>query len=274
MPTMRQFLFFVLFGLSALVCWSKDSSKTIHIVADEWPGFTQSDGNGFYFELIRKIYQPLGYDIRFKILPFRRAASQINQGSADILLVEEHVSKLASNELYIAEDLRSPRYPMDNSIVTALFLKQSNISWQQIKDQQRYHLSWIRGYGYGSSLAVNHHKVTLVGNTKQGLQLLVSGRIDCYLDDLTDINTNEIIAQFDKDLIKYEVVNIRPLYPLFYNSPRGKHLLKLYDQSMEQLIQSGEIYNIYLAANLDYNYVLTLDETANYKQSSLPNSFN
>lgn len=233
---------------------ANNTDKTIYVVADHWQNYTHHDGTGVYFEILRHIYEPHGYTIKSSIMPFKRAVSKINQNTADILLAEENMQHLIDSELYSAQHLLSPKQPIDKSNVSAIFTQQSPHTWLDIKNNSAAKLAWIRGYEYNNSLQLNHTRIDRLNNTPQGLNLLLSGRIDCFLDDIEDVVTAKQLPAYQHQQFKYEIVSQRMLYPVFYNSKRGAKLIKIYDQGMQQLIDSGMLNTIYNKAKLRYPF--------------------
>jgi polar amino acid transport system substrate-binding protein len=247
---------FTLFLISPVSADTAEQSKTIHIVADEWPGYTEPGGKGFYFELIKNIFEAEGYSITQRIVPFRRAISLINHGEADIFLADDHPDYLSMLDIYDMTKILHPTHALNYSLVTALYLPTSTLNWSVTHKNNDTKIAWIKGYGYGETLKLKHSNPLLINNTQQGLHLLLSKRIDCYLDDLTDITMALTKPEFKNVELKREIINKRNLYPIFHNNDFGKSLAKIYDQRMGEMIKSGEIYDLYRQAGLNYNDVL------------------
>lgn len=68
---------------------------SIDVVAQEWTGQTNADGSGLYFELLKKIYTPLGITVNTSIVPFDRAIMMLREKTSD-----------ASVGFYSAEDAK------------------------------------------------------------------------------------------------------------------------------------------------------------------------
>ena len=233
-----------------------ETAKTIRVVSDHWPGYTEPGAKGFYFDLIKRIYEPMGYAIEHRIVPFRRAINLINSGEADLFLADDHPKYLSKLDAYQLENILHPEHPINYSLVTAVFAGDSNHDWQAIRNNSELHLAWVKGYGYGKTLSLPHKHVMHVNNTTQGLRLLQAGRIDSFIDDLTDIKEALKLQEFAKLHINREIVNKRNLYPLFHNRPSNIALVDIYNQSMSKLIESGEILALYQTVGIDYRDTL------------------
>ena len=243
------FFLFPLFGLAV-----ESSDKTIRVVADHWKDYTNHDGTGVYIETIKQIYEPLGYTIDFHIMPFRRAVSRINLGSADILLAEENMQHLIKSQLYNAEDLLTPQQPIGISLVSAIFKSNSPLSWQEIKNNHNAKIAWIRGYEYRHTLGLPHTNIALVNNSEQGLHLLLSGRIDCFIDDIEDSVIAQNIDDLSNQKFNYKVINRKFLYPVFYNNTRGKTLISNYEEGIDKLIQNKKLLKLHIDKNIPYPF--------------------
>ena len=230
-------------------------NKTIHIVSDHWPGYTEPGAQGFYFQLIKQIFEPKGYVIEHRVVPFRRAISLMNQGEADMFLVDDHPKYLSKLEIYELDKLLHPKYPINYSLVTALYLPSIKLDWQDTRDNPNLTLAWVKGYGYNKTLGLPHQNIMHVNNTAQGLRLLQAGRIDSLIDDLSDISEALKQQEFSKLQLNREVVNKRNLYPLFYNNSLGQELAQIYDQGMQALLASGELYQLYQKMGINYQDV-------------------
>ena len=58
------------------------SGRSLYVYCDDWPGFCQPDGRGVYLDIVRAIYQPNGYQVMPRIVPYKRALAVIAQKGA------------------------------------------------------------------------------------------------------------------------------------------------------------------------------------------------
>ncbi len=47
--------------------------KEIKIVSDSWHNLTMENGTGLYFDLIRKVFEPLGIKVKIEIVHYARS---------------------------------------------------------------------------------------------------------------------------------------------------------------------------------------------------------
>ncbi len=63
------FEFCVLFCLAIAAIGQEPQVTTIHVVTPEWEGYTEQDGTGVYFDLVRAVYEPVGVVMTYEIVP-------------------------------------------------------------------------------------------------------------------------------------------------------------------------------------------------------------
>ncbi len=248
------FLYALFFAFKA---GASTQQQEIRVVADHWKDYTNPDGSGVYIEAIKEIFEPHGYTIDFQIMPFKRAVSKINNGSADILLAEEGMEHLIDSRLYNTETLLSPQQPIGESIVSALFPMDSSFTWGMIKQDHDSRIAWVRGYDYRRILGLPHKNVQLINNTQQGLKMLLLGRVDSFIDDIQDAIVAKRNPHFANAQFKYSIIRRYFLYPIFQKSKRGEVLSNLYDKGMKDLVISERFSAIYNENSMVYPFDLS-----------------
>ncbi len=230
---------FCLSGLSTSSLASTDVQKsekdTLFIVTPAWKTFTEENGEGFYFELMKMIYEPMGISIRFQITPWARSVAMVKLKKADALLG----SYIENPDQYYF-----PKEPIWLDISAAVF-KRNNISWQSIDSLHDKKVGWIRGYNYDKYLDVSMQIIKLIDN-KQAWTLLELNRIDAYIDSLTDLRL--YIEEHTIDLAKYELKNIlfKNMYARFAKTDKGKKFADIFDQRIPVLHKTGQLKELYL----------------------------
>ncbi len=68
----------LLLSLTLLICWP-GRADPLYVYCDDWPGFCQPDGRGVYLDIVRAIYQPSGYQVMPRVVPYKRALAVIAQ---------------------------------------------------------------------------------------------------------------------------------------------------------------------------------------------------
>lgn len=67
------------------VSYATDGER-IKIVSQEWPGYTNGDGSGFYWEIVKSVYQPLDVPLTLEVLPWKRAKHVVRKQEASAYL--------------------------------------------------------------------------------------------------------------------------------------------------------------------------------------------
>ncbi len=217
---------------------AQQEQSALFIVSEAWEGATNEDGSGFYWDLVRKIYEPLGYQVTVRAVPYARAVSMVKQEQADAWL-----------GAYLHEE-EFPIYPRqfyDADRVSALIDVEKFPQWNGKKSLENKTIGWINQYQYQDYLGipVNHYALT---SRRSGVLMLERGRLDAVLDADTDLAIEIEKVGLDAGRFQKRFVMDLPLYPAFVNTPRGENLAQLWDQRLRQLHDSGELQPFYVAA--------------------------
>ena len=210
------------------------------MVSEEWSGYTNADGTGLAWDLLRKVFEPAGYKARTRTEPYTRAAGLVERGEAD-LWVGSYKDETAS--LY-------PRWNYDVDHVYALGL--SARSGPDISLLGQYQLAWLRNYQYQRYLpGIKHY--TEVQRRTGILSMLDLGRVDYYIDALSEI---QALLGESPQQSAYKVTHIieLPLYIGFTDSPKGHRLRALFDQRMDELVPSGQLREIFAKWHQPYPF--------------------
>jgi polar amino acid transport system substrate-binding protein len=244
----RVVLFSLTFGLlitSALVCASSDqtSETELLIVTPVWKTFTEENGSGFYFDLMRLVYEPEGIAISYQITPWARSAILIQNKQADAMLG----SYKQQQEVYLY-----PTKPIwiDHSAVA---FKRDKVKWTGTSSLSGKSVGWIRGYEYDSFLDVNMNIQKLINN-QQAWKMLSLDRLDFYIDSITDLQIYLKENQLDEKDYALENILIKNMYIRFARTDKGKRFVDIYDQRIIQLQKSGQLKQLYRKWGYDKYY--------------------
>lgn len=234
-----QYCFWV-FLLCAATCQllvadtKKISSPEIHIVTPSWKNFTEENGDGFYFDLVRMVYEPEGISLRYEIIPWARSELMVLNDQADALVG----SYREKEEFYLY-----PTNPIWLDVSTAVF-KRGQIEWNGISSLNEKSVGWIRGYRYDNYLDTKMN-IQRLNNNKQGWAMLELDRLDVYIDSLTDIHL--YMSEHKLDATQFELKNVivERMYMRFSNTPKGALLARIYDTNILKLDRNGQLYDLY-----------------------------
>lgn len=210
-------------------------AKEITVISESWEGATNHDGSGLYWDIVQKVYEPLGYTIVKKNASYFKSVEAVRMDRADLWLGSYKDEK--SFALY-------PKYHFDQAVVLAVFHSELFEQWKGQKSLEGLKVAWIRGYDYSKYLSVNvvSEEVNALVN---GLKLLKSEHIDAFIDNKKDLIEPMQRYRLDNDNYTKKIILQLKLYPAFANSKKGKELRKIWDERMKTLIDTTEFKELY-----------------------------
>lgn len=85
MPIISRQLITVIFALLFSLTAFSTEKPTLHCVADEWHGYTNADGSGTYWQIIKAVYGDK-YQLKLETTPFHRAMKMVTSGKVDCIV--------------------------------------------------------------------------------------------------------------------------------------------------------------------------------------------
>lgn len=212
------------------------ADKTVVLASEEWEAATNADGSGFYWDLMRLVFEPAGYTVKNKTVPYARSVKMVENGSADAWVGS-----------YIDEEDFAvyPEVAFDADVVSAAVLAggefdpargQSSLAGKNV--------GWVRGYGYDDYLEVPV-EVNELNDRETGFKMLVKGRIDALLDARAELENTLATGVVDASRVEiHELLELK-LYSAFADTDRGRELKRLWDARMRELHSGGELREFY-----------------------------
>ena len=206
--------------------------RQIHLVSEEWIDYTNADGSGMAWDVLRKVFEPAGVKVLTQSAPYSRAVGLVKRGEADAW-VGSYKEEIDDN-LY-------PRWHFDMDHIYALGLASKPVP--TLATVGRYRLAWVRGYDYGSYLP-NAHNFREIQRREGILPMLEHGRVDFYIDAQTEVDY--VLGQTSQpERFRSTHVAELPLYLAFAKNEHAKALRDLFDRRMAELVHSGELKPIF-----------------------------
>ncbi len=224
----------LLFFLSASWLNAEElENKEIIIVSESWADATEKDGTGLYWDIMRQVYEPLGYKITYFTTNYSRSAYLVKNQKMDIFL---------GSYINEQENILYPRWHFDAEQVAAAYKPSVIKDWKGEESLQGRTIGWVKGYGYDEYLVKFNFAIQEVKNRRQGLSLVDSERIDMLIDAYSEIEEAfEDNNKVDRRDFAVSVLTNLKLYPGFSDSERGETLRDIYDERFELLLYNGEI---------------------------------
>ncbi|UTL81758.1 substrate-binding periplasmic protein [Pseudomonas putida] len=228
----RTVLLAILFSVAHGALAAEGVPKKVHLVSEEWLDYTNADGTGVAWDVLRKVFEPAGVKVVAKSAPYSRAVGLVKRGEADAW-VGSYKDENDDN-LY-------PRWHFDMDHIYALGLASKPVPTLDTVGQ--YRLAWVRGYDYGSYLP-NVKESREIQRREGILPMLEHDRVDFYIDALTEVDY--VLGQTSQpERFRRTHVAELPLYLAFARNEHGKALRELFDRRMAELVRSGELKPIF-----------------------------
>ena len=232
---MRRYRFWVMAAVLSVACaWGHAAEPTqVRVVAEVWPGFTNADGSGISWDILRMVFEPAGVKLQSFSEPYTRSIGLVQRGEADAW-VGSYRNEIKQGVVY-------PRWHYDFDQIVALGL--SRVPVPSMDNLSTFRLAWVRGYEYQQYLP-NLHRYREVIRRGGILGMLDQGRVDFYLDAVDEVAD---ILDTASDPAQYRVTPLTTLnlYLGFTDSERGRALAELFDQRMGELVENGSLRPIF-----------------------------
>lgn len=232
-------------GLASLA--RAEAPSQIHLVTEHWPGHTNLDGSGLAFDLLRKVYEPAGVQLDFRIVPYTRSVGLVQRHEADAFI---------GSYYHEAEQVLYPRWHYDADQISALGLTSKPAL--TLENLGQFRLSWARGYGYDKYLP-NVREFREVHRRGGILAMLERGHADFFIDALTEVR--DVLAEAPQPG-RYRVTDLMrlPLYLGFADNAQGRALAAIYDRRLAQLVSSGELKPLFKRWDAPYPFDKELEK--------------
>lgn len=223
-----------------LCCWLPlQAAEPAHLVTKHWPGYTNQDLTGGYFELVQLLLPVDQVQLQIELTGFGRAVSMVQKQQADLVLA---VTAQDGQQMLLSAE------PMDADIVMAVYHRDfpapNGVVDLTLSRLSQLRLGWEKGYNYGQALGLAAAGYE-VDNAVQGLEMLNKGRLDLYLAEAYDLSAPDVSSLSKQLALQQRRVAEIPIYVGFSRSARGHRLKALWDQRLALLARSGELQKFY-----------------------------
>lgn len=217
--------------------FTRDNIKSISVVAPEWEGFTNADGSGLYWEVLKAVYEPVQVKVKTAIVPWNRAMKMVTKYRVYNAIVGENKNT--------EEELLFPDYAIDVEYMSVLSKASRNLPWDGTASLAGKKVGWIKDYDV---IAKEDQTFELVQyrTTAQGLELLDAGKIDYMIDEWDEIA--EAVSASGQDMTRYvmnEMPNGKDVYIAFANTPLSQMLIDIYNERIPVLYREKKLLNLY-----------------------------
>ncbi|ROM76629.1 ABC transporter substrate-binding protein [Pseudomonas brassicacearum] len=218
--------------LGARVADAAPLPDKIRAASEEWTDYTQADGRGMAWDILREVFEPAGVELEIRSVPYTRSIGLVQRGE-----VEVQVGAYRDE----SEGVLYPKWHYDVDHLYALGL--ASKPTPTLATIGNYRLVWMRGYEYNNYLP-NIRRFNEIHRAVGILPMLIHERADFYIDASTEIE--EVLSKADdpQQFKLSPLINL-PLYLGFANTENGRALRALFDQRMEVLVKTGQLKAIF-----------------------------
>ncbi len=218
--------------------------KTIHVVMQTFPGFTNKDGTGLYFEMIREVYEPVGVKMKYEIFPWERCKVMREKKLTDALLGAGRVKGRYP----------MPKYPMSVSYDTVVFRKDRIKEWKGPESLRGKRVLWVRGSDYNKYPELANVKMEWdeINSIQEAWKLLEIGRYDFYIEMLVDIKSYVKDNNIDTSPYQMETISGNEVTLWFADTEKSKELIDIYDRRIIELFKSGWLKKLFEKWDVKY----------------------
>lgn len=216
--------------LICLVAQPARAEKLV-VVSDDWEGFTEAGGTGYYFEMMRAVYEPAGHTLEFKVVPYTRALKMVENQQADLMAaidIADLPPSLVATNLAVGMDGKDA------------FVRPGELpSLTHVAQLQDLRVIARRGYAFDQFLPKGTH-YSEFSNLSGMLKMLEAGRADVILDYEEDMNKS---VKDTNSKIRFDVrrhVLESTLFMGFSNSRNGALARKVFSERFTLLIAELE----------------------------------
>jgi len=230
---------------------------TLTFCSDVWPPYVNAYGSGrkgYVIDLLREIYEPLGYEVNLEILPWSQCLQQVNSG---------RVTGVIGVDKEKAPGLIFPDETITGYRLSFYTLAQAEWAYQGPETLKGLRLGVVEDYSYPDELDayIEEYRQTdriLLGRGEQAVALLLTalqaGRLDAFVADPFSVDAllnNK--SEAEQNLRKTTpFVTDEKIYVAF--GPSGERSLRLrqsYDRRINRLRNGGSLAKPHANYNLE-----------------------
>ncbi len=163
-----------------------EAAQTVRLVGDPWPPYVdgklgEDASSGVVVEILARVFERIEtVDVRFPLIPWKRALREVEDGYSDGIPV---LLKTAEREAYML--FSEPLMTGENLIWYSHASKRRGFDWNHIEDLKPYRVGVTQGYSNGDlidrGIETGELNVLTAPSVQQLFAMLANDRIDLAL---------------------------------------------------------------------------------------------
>ena len=209
---------------------SSISAETITLCSLDRPGLSQKDGTGYYWDLLRAVFEEEGIKLEHSSAPFVRCLKNVDYKEVDGAVAAFKTHERAKKFTY-------PKSRLNFSSYGLTYLKGTSFDkLESVKGS----VGIIRGYDFSSWLPSSLELIYLNDNF-QAIKMLKTKRLEYHADDLQDVLlTLKKMGERPNQFV-YKTFYTKDLYMLFTKDTRGQNLADKFDTGLRKVFENGTL---------------------------------
>lgn len=228
--------------IASLLTSSNAAAKTITIATLNWGPYVGEElrDKGFAAEIVREAFTRTGYEVKFVILPWKRALHETLRGKYDAVFPTYY------------SDLRAKKYifsePFAESVISFCIRNKSKITFNNLHDLKRYKIGIVLGFVNPPSIdAADFLQKETVLSDELNIKKLLAKRIDlAVIDKYVGMDLiNKLPGATGKLLFLEPPLEVKPMYLAFSRkTPNSEKNVKDFNAGLKMIVDDGTLMKI------------------------------
>jgi polar amino acid transport system substrate-binding protein len=262
--------FFIIRGLLTFnfIFCQQVLAETINLAGENFPPQTNQDGTGQQFEVVRAIFEPLGYTIKVNVYPYRRVMYLLENSKVDMAV---GLAKVDNTDLLFSEQ------PHDSDNLVAIFPKNSKVVWQGFNSLLGKRLLFTAGVSepflselyLSSNIDLSSNPISEVSTRVHALNKLLLQRDDFLIDCECSLFLEDVKPYRSQFTAKK--IGLTKIYAVFPQTKKSLKLKEIWQREFPKFIKTQAAREIYQKWGLmrEYGIIQKVIESHNV---SLPSN--
>jgi len=207
----------------------------VTVATDSWLGYTNRDGTGYYFDILKRVFPEKEWQLQIDIVPFSRVRYLVDHERVDMAL--GFYSGDTAKALYSGK-------PVEVDSVDAAITPEMSVIWQGVESLSHKKVQALLAYRYDEFISVPMYYEES-SNLLEMLNRVNRGQVDAVLDYKPVILTMVPKLNQPRQFVIVENVFRTEIYFVFADNDRGAELKRHFDVELKKLIDSGELDELF-----------------------------
>lgn len=212
-----------------------ESPEVVTIATDSWLGYTNRDGSGYYFDILKRVFPEKEWQLQIDIVPFSRVRYLVDHNRTDMAL--GFYSGDTAKALY-------SHYPVEVDSVDAAITPEMAVIWKGAESLSHKKVQALLAYRYDEFISVPMYYEES-SNLLEMMNRVNRGQVDAVLDYKPVMLTMVPKLNQPRQFVIIENVFRTEIYFVFSDNERGAKLKRHFDSELKKLIDSGELDELF-----------------------------